>query len=60
VIAYLLRRIDRSFTAAEKVVARLDDAALSHGGPVTIPLARRVLGECGRQLLSPRSDSTVT
>jgi chromosomal replication initiation ATPase DnaA len=60
VIAYLLTRIDRSFAAAEKIVARLDGAALSNGGPVTIPLARRVLEQCGRQLLSPRSDSTVT
>jgi chromosomal replication initiation ATPase DnaA len=60
VIAFLLRRIDRSFAAAEKIAARLDGAALSNGGPVTIPLARRVLGQCGRQLLSPRSDSTVT
>ena len=60
VIAYLLRRIDRSFAAAEKIVARLDGAALSNGGPVTIPLARKVLGQCGRQRLSPRSNSTVT
>jgi chromosomal replication initiation ATPase DnaA len=60
VIAFLLRRIDRSFAAAEKIAARLDGAALSNGGPVTIPLARRVLGQCGRQPLSPRSDSTVT
>jgi hypothetical protein len=30
VIAYLLRRIDRSFAAAEKIVARLDGAALSN------------------------------
>ena len=60
VIAYLLRRIDRSFEAAEKIVARLDGAALSNGGPVTIALARRVLGQCGRQPLSPRNDSAVT
>lgn len=44
VIAYLLRRIDRSFAAAEKIVACLDGAALSNGGPVTIALARKVLG----------------
>ncbi len=60
VIAYLLRRIDRSFAAAEKIVARLDGAALSNGGPVTIPLARRVLRQCYRQPFLPRSDSTVT
>jgi chromosomal replication initiation ATPase DnaA len=44
VIAYLLRRIDRSFAAAEKIVACLDGAALSNGGPVTIAQARKVLG----------------
>jgi chromosomal replication initiation ATPase DnaA len=60
VIAYLLRRIDRSFAAAERIVARLDGAALNIGGPVTIPLARRVLGQCYRQPFLPRSDSTVT
>jgi chromosomal replication initiation ATPase DnaA len=60
VIAYLLRRIDRSFAAAERIVACLDAAALSNGGPVTIALARRMLEQCGRQPLSPRSDSTVT
>jgi chromosomal replication initiation ATPase DnaA len=60
VIKYLLRRIDRSFAAAGKIVDRLDNAALSSRGPVTIPLARRVLGQCGRQPLPPRSGSTVT
>ena len=44
VIGYLLRRIDRSFAAAEKIVACLDGAALINGGPVTIALARKVLG----------------
>jgi chromosomal replication initiation ATPase DnaA len=60
IIAYLLKRIERSFAAAEKIVARLDGAALSNGGPVTIPLARKVLGDRGGQPLSPRNDSTVT
>jgi len=60
VIAYLLKRIERSFAAAEQIVARLDGAALSTGGPVTIPLARKVLGDRGGQPLSPRNDSTVT
>jgi chromosomal replication initiation ATPase DnaA len=60
VIAYLLKRIDRSFAAAAKIAAHLDGAALSNGGPVTIPLARRVLAEPDCQLLSPRSDSAVT
>ena len=60
VIAYLLRRIDRSFAAAEKIVACLDGAALRNGGPVTIALARKVLEQSGRQPLSPCNDSTVT
>ncbi|MBV8131168.1 MAG: hypothetical protein JO282_01465 [Alphaproteobacteria bacterium] len=60
VIAYLLKRIDRSFAAAAKIAAHLDGAALSNGGPVTIPLARKVLADFGCQFLSPRSDSAVT
>lgn len=48
VIAYLLKRIDRSFAAAEKIAAHLDGAALSNGGPVTIPLARTVLANSER------------
>ena len=42
VIAYVTRRIERSFTAAEGLAARLDSAALSGGRRVTIPLARRI------------------
>ena len=60
VIAYLLKRIERSFAAAEQTVTRLDGAALSNGGAVTIPLARKVLGDRSGQPLSPRNDSTVT
>ena len=60
VIAYLLKRIERSFAAAGQIVACLDGAALSNGSPVTIPLARKVLGEGGGQPLSPRNESTVT
>jgi chromosomal replication initiation ATPase DnaA len=60
VIAYLLKRIERSFAAAEKVVARLDSAALSSGGAVTIPLARKMLKVRGAQGLSPRNDAAVT
>ena len=59
-IAYLLNRIERSFAAAEHIVARLDGAALSNGGPVTIPLARKVLEEDAGQPFSPRSESAVT
>jgi chromosomal replication initiation ATPase DnaA len=60
VIAYLLRRMERSFADAEKVAAHLDAAALSNGGPITIPLARRVLADPGYQSLSLRNDSAVT
>ncbi|SRR6266851_940494 len=60
VIAYLLRRMERSFADAEKVAAHLDAAALSNGGPITIPLARRVLADPGYQSLSRRNDSAVT
>jgi chromosomal replication initiation ATPase DnaA len=59
-IVYLLRRIGRSFADAAAVAARLDAAALSSGGPITIPLARRVLAAPEYQSLSLRSDSAVT
>jgi chromosomal replication initiation ATPase DnaA len=59
-IAYLLNRIERSFAAAEHMVARLDGAALSSGGRVTIPLARKVLREDASQPLSPRNEPAVT
>jgi chromosomal replication initiation ATPase DnaA len=60
VIAYLRRRMERSFAAAEKIAAHLDAAALRNGGPITIPLARRVLADPGYQSLSLRNDSAVT
>jgi chromosomal replication initiation ATPase DnaA len=59
-IVYLLRRIGRSFADAAAIAARLDAAALSSGGPITIPLARRVLAAPEYQSLSLRSDSAVT
>jgi chromosomal replication initiation ATPase DnaA len=60
VIAYLLRRMERSFAAAENIAAHLDAAALSNGGPITIPLARRILAVPGYQSLLLRNDSAVT
>lgn len=60
VILYLLRRIDRSFAAAENISAHLDGAALSNRGPVTIPLARKVLADPCCQPWSARRDSAVT
>jgi chromosomal replication initiation ATPase DnaA len=42
-IAYLVRRIDRSFAAAAAIVAALDAAALATHRPIAIPLARQLL-----------------
>ncbi|MCB1336423.1 MAG: chromosomal replication initiator DnaA [Maritimibacter sp.] len=42
-IAYLVARIDRSFTAAGETVARLDAAGLERGRKVSVDLARDVL-----------------
>jgi chromosomal replication initiation ATPase DnaA len=47
VIAYALRRMERSFDAATALVAALDRLALSAGSAITIALARRVLGSTG-------------
>ena len=59
-IVYLLRRIGRSFADAATVAAYLDAAALSTGGPITIPLARRVLAAAEYQSLSLRDEPAVT
>lgn len=48
VIAYLVARIERSFAAAASIAARLDGAALSAARPITVKLARDVLGELDR------------
>jgi len=44
VVTYLLGRIERSFAAARAVVEALDRASLAERRPVTVPLARAVLG----------------
>ena len=59
-IAYLIRRLERSFAAAADIVARLDAAALRDGCAVNIPLARNVLAQGGNQPFPPASDSGVT
>jgi chromosomal replication initiation ATPase DnaA len=57
VIVYLIPRMERSFAAAAALSDRLDRMALGEGGAVTIPLARRLLGDMDQ----PRSsDLTVT
>ena len=45
VIEYLLRRIERSFVAAEQIAERLDRAALAGQRRITRPLAADVLAE---------------
>jgi chromosomal replication initiation ATPase DnaA len=44
VIPFLALRLERSFAAAQDAVERLDRASLSDHRPITVPLARRVLG----------------
>ena len=44
-VLWLLRRLERSFEAARDAVGRLDEAAIAENRPVTIPLARTVLGD---------------
>lgn len=44
-IAFLLRRTERSFEAARRVVTQLDEAALAAGRPITVPFAGEVLRE---------------
>jgi len=44
VVQYLVPRLERSFAAASAAVAALDRAALVEQRPVTVPLARHVLG----------------
>jgi chromosomal replication initiation ATPase DnaA len=45
VIAYLVRRMERSFAAAAALAVRLDQLALAEGRPIGLALARRVLAE---------------
>ncbi len=45
VVTYLATRIERSFAAANRVVAALDQAALAGGRGVTRRLAAQILGE---------------
>ena len=58
VVAYLVRRIERTFAAVASLAARLDRLALETGGPVTVKLARAILEETDQS--RPPSDLTVT
>ena len=43
VIQYLVRHMERSFDAAQRVVAKLDAASLDQQRPITVALARTIL-----------------
>jgi len=45
IIAYLIKRMERSFAAVADIVARLDASALREQSAITIPLARKILAE---------------
>jgi DnaA regulatory inactivator Hda len=45
VVLYLMARMERSFAAVVDIVAAIDSAALERGRPVTVPLAREILGD---------------
>jgi chromosomal replication initiation ATPase DnaA len=45
VIAYLVRRMERSFAAAEQIAAKLDQMAFSRSAPISIKLAREIFDE---------------
>jgi chromosomal replication initiation ATPase DnaA len=45
VVDYLVRRMERSFDAAQRIVAECDVAALRGKQAVTVPLVRRILDE---------------
>lgn len=45
VIAYVLRRIDRSFAAAREVVARADREALAGKRSISVPLMKALIGD---------------
>ena len=49
VVAFLVRRMERSFAACGALAARLDCLALGAGRPITIPLARVALAAVGDQ-----------
>jgi chromosomal replication initiation ATPase DnaA len=60
VIAYLIRRMERSFAAAAEIAARLDAVALRDGSAITVPLARNLFAEGAIQSCPPDSESGVT
>jgi len=49
VVAFLVRRMERSFAAAALLAERLDHMALGAGAPIGLALARRALAEADGQ-----------
>jgi chromosomal replication initiation ATPase DnaA len=49
VVAYIVRRMERSFAAAARLADRLDRVALAEGGTIGLTLARRTLAEFADQ-----------
>jgi hypothetical protein len=47
VAEYVVPRIERSYLAVQMVVDALDRALFSHGRRLTVPMAKRALGEAG-------------
>ena len=60
VIAYLVGHMERSLAAAAAIAAALDQAALSSGGAIALPLTRRVVAKRQGQQLPPARDRTVS
>ena len=58
VVGYLALRIERSFAAAQQVVAAIDRHALAAGRRVTLPLVRAALPELGRAADDRPDEST--
>ena len=48
-VAYLVARMERSFSAARELVRELDRLALAERKRVTVPIARRVLAALGQE-----------
>jgi chromosomal replication initiation ATPase DnaA len=48
VVVFLLRHMERSFAAARRIVAALDQAGLAEHRRITVPLARQILEQEGR------------
>lgn len=59
-VLFLVNRIERSFAAAADIADRLDAVSLREGRAITVPLARELLAERGRQSSPREADFGVT